>query len=281
MQLAAHFVDKSYQVVIINGDLLDSMPPTLEEVQLAQYFITEISKVSKVLLLDGNHEAINVKKRLSLYDFVLPHNCEYIKDKIISLDGNTYRLTSWSVLKRLTTGSADVLITHVRANMPPHIKAERDMQFIKNYKLCVFGDIHHKYKVASNAFYTSSPYQVAFTSSKPTGSYIVINDDLSWEYVDLQLPQKIKLVGEADAFMDFEPNPTDLYKVVVNGTLEELNKLPKFNNVFYTKVIDVTNAEVEDIPDSTDLIQTLVSKVCESGKFKGKETYVKTLLEGV
>ena len=270
---------KNYNYVIINGDLLDSSRPTLDEVELAQQFIDIIAKESRVYLLDGNHEAVNVKKHTSTYDKIRMHNCRYIKDSIIDLEGVTYRMVSWSQLGALgVKGEADVLVTHVRSSLGAHIEAERCMNFLQDYKLCILGDIHTKHSPAKNAHYTSSPYAVGFTSGSPKGSYIELNG-LNWSYVDLNFAQKVKLTGKVEDFKDFAPNTKDIYKVIVEGTIEDLRTLKYYPNVSYSKVVTSVEAEEVPIPESIDLLDLVVLGVCKVKPFTQSKQKVKNIIK--
>lgn len=275
MKLAKILSLGMYREVIINGDLLDSAKPTIKEIQLAQLFIDTLAVHSDVVLLDGNHEGVDVAKKLSTYDFVRMHNCVHTKDCVVIREGVNIRLTSWSHLKALTKQSiADVLITHVRCDLPPHITAERDMKFLDNYKLCILSDIHSKHSPNSNSHYTNSPYAVNFNSANPNGSYIelnVNNGKFSWKYIDLQLPQKVKLVGNVKDFKEFLPKEENMYKVVVTGTIEELRTLRAYRNVKYFKVIKQITSSVEEIPETVDLLELLVNNVAKTNNYVTKQ----------
>jgi len=165
---------------------------------------------------------------------------------------------------------ADILVTHVRCEMPPHIEAERTTEFLTEYPLVILGDLHSKYSPGGNAHYTNSPYSINFSSSKPNGSYIQLDIDdegYEWKYVDLDLPQKVKFSGKASDFREFKPDPHNLYRVVVEDTLEELRTLPYHKNVMYSKIIKHVIVEAEEIPESTELIDLLVTRVVEANSY--------------
>ena len=287
LALAALLVSKDYTHIVLNGDLLDHARPTLQEAKLAQDFIKIISNINTmVYLLDGNHEAIDVSKKLSTYDYIQMPSCVYIKDSVVQIEERDIRMVSWSHLKALSRPTAaDLLITHVRCEVKPHIKAERDMMFLQEYPLCILGDIHSRYAPADNALYTSSPYAISFSSKDPKGSYIEINmEDMIPHYVDTNLAQKVKLVGVVEDFRDFTPDNKDIYNIVVSGTLEDLRTLKAHKNVLYTKIIDRIEVE-EEIPETTDLHELLVDRVCHINQYESikrgvTSTIIKELIDG-
>jgi len=253
---------KHYDLIVLNGDLLDSPRPTIKEIKLAQDFIDKLR--TDVYLLDGNHEAIDVEGKTSTYDFLRMHHCDYVKDEVLYLQDKRIRSTAWSHLNSLTSPvGADVLITHVRSAMPPHIEAERDMNFLNDYPLCILGDIHSQYSPTPNSHYTGSPYAVNFSSASPKGSYIELDldGDVTWEYVNTDLPQKVKLSAKVAELESFTPDPYNLYKVFVEDSLENLRKLRYFKNVTYVKIIKHVEGSEEDIPDNVDISELLISKV--------------------
>ncbi len=284
--LADSLIAGGYSHIIINGDLLDNARPTLLEVAIAQEFIELLSKVSVVYLINGNHESVDVASRTSTYDYIHMPHCKTVTVDTLTVEGCTFRLVSWSFLKRLTHKvDADILVTHVRSALPPHIDAERDMEFLNDYDLCILSDIHSKYSPHPNTHYTNSPYAVSFNSSSPDGSYIIVNpSDKSWEYVDLDLPQKVRLKGNVGDFIDFKPEARHLYKIVVEGTIEELRKLRVHTNVSYTKVIERIEVDDEELPENTELLDLLVDKVCEINNYTSLDkintkTFIKEVIE--
>ena len=268
-----------YSHIIINGDLLNSPRPTLDEVELAQAFVDSLSESSTVYLLDGNHESVNIREHTSTYDKIRMHNCTYIKDDVVGIEGITYRLVSWSHLNSLgMKKEADILVTHVRSDLGERIKAERCMKFLEDYPLNILGDIHMKHSPVPNAHYTSSPYAVKFTSGSPSGSYIEV-DGMSWRYVDLDLPQKVKLSGQVSDFREFTPNPEHLYKVFVEGSIEDLRTLKYFHNVAYVKIVTRVEGHAEELPESLDLLELVVSGVCNTEPYKGQNQKVTNIIQ--
>ena len=57
----------------------------------------------------------------------------------------------------------DILVTHIRGEVPPHITPEYDFEKLRPWKLILLGDLHfaHKY-LDYPAYYPGSPLNVTF-----------------------------------------------------------------------------------------------------------------------
>ena len=89
----------------------------------------------------------------------------------------------------------------------------------------------------------------------------------------MELPQKVKLSGKASDFRAFNPKSEHIYKVIVEDTIEELRTLKHFRNVTYTKIVKQVTASQEDIPETTDLRELLVDKICEENAYDATMKY--------
>jgi hypothetical protein len=57
----------------------------------------------------------------------------------------------------------DILVTHIRGEVPPHITPEYDFSRLKPWGLCLLGDLHfnHRYH-DTNCYYPGSPLNTTF-----------------------------------------------------------------------------------------------------------------------
>ena len=262
-KLSAILSEGHYDMVVLNGDLFDKARPSLEEIKALRSMIEGLTP--QVYIISGNHESVNITNKLSTYDFIGSFGCDLVKDTNIIIEGYKIRMTSWSHISALGLhDGSDILISHLRSDLPPFIKAERSMEFVHDYQVVILGDIHDKYSPYSNTHYTNSPYSTKFSSSEPTGSFIELTLDgseVDWQYVDTNLPQKIKLVQTVEEYKAQNFNTDNIYKVVVEGTLQEVRNLNSPKNVQLTRVIAEVSVEVEEIPDNEDLFDLLTHRV--------------------
>jgi DNA repair exonuclease SbcCD nuclease subunit len=282
-QLGELLSAKQYSTIIINGDLFDRARPSLEEIKLAQDFISSLLPAT-VYVLDGNHEAIDIRKRLSTFDFIHLQDCIYVKNDNVSIDGVPVYLCSWSHLSFLTniTAESKICISHLRADAGKYIKAERSMDFTKKFDLVILGDIHKMFSPFDNTHYTGSPYAVSFNSAIPSGSYIELTTSTQeWQWVTLDLPQKVKLKGNVELISKIPFNDNYLYKCEVEDTIENLRQLRAYSNVEYIKIVKQVKVEVEK-PDVIDFTDLLTNAVIKTSKYKGKKAATaKKIIKGV
>lgn len=291
--LIDELITKAPNIVVFAGDLLDKPNPTLEEQQLLMYAINKLeSNKITVKIIAGNHEAVT--ESTSSYDFILPYSSNYITT------GRLYNLRSLTkvdlgiVLKGWTTVKTDnhmktddILITHLRANHGL-IKEEYNIKELSEcYSQVFMGDLHFRYSPFDNVHYTSSPYSSRFTDKPLTDyGYIMLNSsDKTWEYIDLQLPCKVKRSCKASELdKTLKGLEKHLVKLDISGTLEELNKLPLLSNVIYNKeVVDVTQVQISTQAQAGTL-DALEDYVIASGfteKYPDSESKIKDVINNL
>lgn len=278
-------------VIIFNGDLLDRAIPTLSEIRLLnQAFKSIITSGIRCVLLDGNHEAVN--KESSTYDYLTFSDVEYIKNRVMHLNGVSLYLCSWSRLGTLRDNKADILVSHYRASMPGLYEAEIDIaEHYDNYKFGILGDIHDMYtpKDFPNFTYTSSPYSISGVQKADNLGYIELDitaGSFSYTRVPLKLPQRFKYKVRASELKDFTPQSEHQYNLVVSGTIQELNALQRFPNVTYTKIPELVQGLSTTDPTQTSssvtvpFIDKLANHVAlEVGKTTKQSTIKEVLQE--
>lgn len=208
---------------IIGGDTFDKLP-NMEE--LEEYFNLIEHCIIPTIIIPGNHEALkknttfmtNLKKATSrINDLVM------IVDNFETLDGIDY--IPYNKLKEYHPGDidfhSDILVTHVRGEIPPHVKPEVDLSIFDRWKVVLAGDLHSYDNSQRNILYPGSPITTSFHRGEvDTGVIILDTDTLEHVWVKLDMPQLIrKTVGIND------PKPqTPFHHTVyeVEGSLDEL-----------------------------------------------------------
>ena len=260
------------QIIIFAGDLLDVARPSIEELGL---FYSALAKLEgngiKVRIIDGNHEALT--ESTSLYDYIMPDDKRYVKDGYIYHIRNVaqpnlgIRLSGWTSVKTAKHEDGHVLITHLRANHGL-LKEEYDIKHLsETYGTVFMGDLHFRYSPYDNVHYTSSPYSTKFTdkSLSDYGYIMLETQDYSWEYINLNLPCKVKAKCIcADVPELIKHNKKHLLKLEVSGTLEELESLPIEDNVIYQKVVQESLVIAQVQTPNTDVLDKLSTYVTDS-----------------
>lgn len=241
-----HALESQAGAHIIGGDLFDRLP-NMEELDL--YFKFVEGCTIQTFIYPGNHEALkrnttflsflkSVTSRVNplvriIDDFetlefddgslvdILPYNRlkEYEKDPNIWDSGSDHR----------------ILCTHVRGEIPPHVKPEVDLNIFEEWDIVLAGDLHSYGNSQRNILYPGSPVTTSFHRSLvDTGVIILDTATLEHEWIKLEVPQLLRKtvqVGE-------ELTPGAYHHVIyeVEGDLSELGEI-KDSELLDKKVI--------------------------------------------
>ena len=85
-----------------------------------------------------------------------------------------------------------MLFTHVRGEIPPHVVPEVDLDRFDKFKTVFAGDLHAHENTQRNIVYPGSPMTTSFHRNKVKTGALLIDDDWTWEWVELVLPQLIR-----------------------------------------------------------------------------------------
>ena len=220
-----HELEKQCNMHIIGGDLFDRLP-NMEELELYFSFISNVS--IPTLIYDGNHEATKKNKTfftqlkkvsrdinplvkvvdMSYYDNdfgfgVLPYADLHRKNAIELFDPKK------------------PLFTHVRGEIPPHVKPEVDLDRFEDFPVVFAGDLHAHSNTQRNIVYPGSPMTTSFHRNEVETGYLLINPtDWSWRWDPFELPQLIrKTVTDPSEMV-----PTDWHHTIyeIEGDIQEL-----------------------------------------------------------
>ena len=223
---------------IIAGDVFDKKPEA-DEVCL---FLSYINSVNlPTYIIPGNHEA--TKKGKSFLSHFAQENA--IKNpfvhiittnKRIDIQGQTFQFFPYGEMQLdnlPTPYSKDILVTHIRGEVPPHITSEYDFEKLRPWKLILLGDLHfaHKY-LDYPAYYPGSPLNVTFDrdDKREYGVNIVTktnNTNYDVEFINLKLPKLIrKSISVKDKMV-----PDDFNHIIyeITGSIDELSKIENSN----------------------------------------------------
>jgi len=219
-------IQSECDLFVIGGDVFDKLP-NMEE--LETYFDLVNSCKVDTIIYAGNHEAVKkdttflsnlkqVTNRLNplvtvIDDYCKVENMDFIPyNKLKEFEKDPFQICG------------DICFTHVRGEIPPHVKPEMDLSLFDRWKLVLAGDLHSYENSQLNILYPGSPVTTSFhRHSVDTGVIILDNVTLEHEWRKLQLPQLIrKTVGVDD------PKPaTDYDHTIyqVEGDMQELGEL--------------------------------------------------------
>ena len=210
---------------IIGGDLFDRLP-NMEELELYFSFIRKV-KVPTIIF-DGNHEATRKNKtfftQLKQVSRDINPLINVVDISYIDYDLG-YGILPYADLHR--KGSIDhfdtnmPLFTHVRGEIPPHVKPEIDLDLFEDFPVVFAGDLHAHSNCQRNIVYPGSPVTTSFHRNKVDTGYIVIEpESWNWTWHKFNLPQLIrKSVTDPSEMV-----PTDFHHTIyeLQGDMQDL-----------------------------------------------------------
>jgi len=197
------YEDNSADLVIVGGDIFDSTP-SLEELSLFFEFVSLINKPT--IIYDGNHEATKKGKTFfaELSNIVSRVNSKvYIVTEVstaadvLGMEGlSGIDIVPYCKLKSLETPeqfTGRILCTHVRGEIPPHVKPEIDLSLLSGWELVLAGDLHAYSNSQRNILYPGSPVTTSFHRAiTQTGYLLVDTETLVHKFVEFEVPQLLK-----------------------------------------------------------------------------------------
>jgi hypothetical protein len=221
-------MQESADLVIIGGDVFDRLP-TMDEVELYFDFVESFTKPT--LIYPGNHEMLkkdttfltNLKKSTHRLNPLASVVDDYYENVGFGVDIIPYnKLKDFE--KHGCILNNRILCTHVRGEIPPHVKPELDLELFNRWNIVLAGDLHSYENSQRNILYPGSPYTTSFHRSRvDTGAILLDADSLEHTWLKFNLPQLIKRTITADE----TPVSTDFDHTVyeVQGDMQELGEL--------------------------------------------------------
>ena len=215
-------------LIIVGGDVFDRLP-TMDEVELYFDFVESFHKPT--MIYPGNHEMLkkdstflsNLKKSTHRLNPLVSLVDDYHENVGFDLDIIPYnKLKDFEKHGREFGGR--ILCTHVRGEIPPHVKPEVDLDIFNRWQVVLAGDLHSYENSQRNILYPGSPYTTSFHRSRvDTGAILLDADSLEHTWLKFNLPQLIKRTIAADE----TPVATDFDHTIyeVQGDMQELGDL--------------------------------------------------------
>ena len=251
-------LEQSCDIHIIAGDVFDKKPEP-DEICL---FLTYINSVNiPTYIIPGNHEA--TKKGESFLEHFTQENA--IKNPNVHLITKNQRIeinNTWfqffpygemQIDNLPKPYDQDILVTHIRGEVPPHITAEYDFEKLRPWKLILLGDLHfaHKY-LDYPAYYPGSPVNVTFDRDEKREYGINLIDfksidNYSVEFIDLKLPKLLRKTISVNDNMLKDSFNHIMYEVT--GSVDELSKIKNselLDKKIATKVTEDSKLDLKD-----------------------------------
>lgn len=230
--------------IVHGGDIFDRLP-TMEEIEIFFEMLEMLSGFGQVMYA-GNHEASG-KHSSWLKHFasaMTNYNCDYIDEFTQNYWEGIDILPYPDLKKNHWHGKSNkVLLTHVRGEIPPHVKPEVDLALFKGWDLVLAGDLHAHSNSQKNIQYPGSPMTNTFhrTESKGENGVILLHDSV-YTFIPLNLPQLIRKTVSKAEDMIASDNHHVIYELV--GDMQELKQQePKINKELLDKKITTRASE--------------------------------------
>lgn len=222
-------MQESADILVIGGDVFDRLP-NMDEVEL--YFELVDSFKKQTIIFPGNHEML--KKDTTFLTF-LKRTTERLNPYVMVID-DYYSLPEgidfipYTKLKDFEKNghpfSGKVLCTHVRGEIPPHVKPEVDLSIFSRWDKVLAGDLHSYENSQLNILYPGSPYTTSFHRGPvDTGAILLDTTTMDHEWLKFALPQLIKRTITAEEAKSAQPTDFDHTIYEVQGDMQELGSL--------------------------------------------------------
>jgi DNA repair exonuclease SbcCD nuclease subunit len=181
-------------LLVLGGDVFDRVP-TMPELGL--YFeMLEAIKDTRTIIYPGNHEAVKKNttflSNLSLVTLAATDSNVRIIDDFLTIDNMDF--IPYNRLKEPWPDfSGNICFTHVRGEIPPHVKPEIDLSLLDRWTLVLAGDLHSHSNSQRNIVYPGSPLTTSFHRNEVDSGIIMLDSEsLQWEFTSLGLPQLLR-----------------------------------------------------------------------------------------
>lgn len=216
----------SCDLFVVGGDIFDKLP-NMQELEV--YFDFIASCTIETIIYSGNHEMLkkdttfltNLKTATNRINPLvrIVDTCETLFDGLVDIiPYNCLKTANFSEF------NAPILMTHVRGDIPPHVKAEIPVEKFRQWRVVLAGDLHSYDNCQANILYPGSPATTSFHRNLvDTG--VIEFDTSTFDHVwhKLQLPQLIRQTIKAG---DETPQTSYHHTIYeVEGDLAELSQL--------------------------------------------------------
>lgn len=228
-QLMQHSVQAD--MLVVGGDIFDKLP-NMEELEIYYDIVANCS--IPTLIYPGNHES--VKKDTTFFSHLkrvtklLNSLVTVVDDYYTHYEGDAvFDIIPYNKLKEyeknegtyLRPKPAPLLFTHVRGEIPPHVKPEVDLSIFDKWQTVLAGDLHSYDNSQRNILYPGSPVTTSFHRNLvDTGVIMFDTSTMEHEFIKLKLPQLIRKTIQAGEPMLATQYDHTIYEV--EGDMAEL-----------------------------------------------------------
>lgn len=227
-------LESETDITVLAGDIFDKKP---EPDEICLFLDYANSVRNPTIAIPGNHEATS-KGKTFLEHFHREHAINndnfylFTENSRIELSGQGFQLFPYGAVQTKTIPKyveGDILVTHIRGEVPPHITPEFDFEALRPWKLVLLGDLHfnHRYQDYP-AYYPGSPINTTFDRDETRKYGVDIIDfksveDYTVNFRDLKLPKLIRRTVKAGQELLGDAKHHVVYEL--KGSIDELSKV--------------------------------------------------------
>ena len=248
------FKEQDCELEVHGGDIFDKVP-TMEELSVyIGYLWRNVDR--RRIVYDGNHEA--TKKGDTFLKYIkemVPENTDIITSEQAYFGYNLHIIPYTEIHKlKNKLAKTEILLTHVRGEIPPHVKPEVDLELFDKWDIVFAGDLHAHSNSQRNIVYPGSPRTVTFHRNNVELGVISFDTDRprDWKWHRINVPQLIRKTID---------DPSDMVKTDFDHTIYELTgnvldlaKVDKDSDLLDKKIVqneelatlDLTNMSIEE-----------------------------------
>ena len=229
-----HKLESDCDVHILAGDVFDRKPEP-DEVCLFLRFANSVT--IPTYIIPGNHEATRKGKTFLEYfheqhAITNPNVVLITENKSENIQGQDFCFFPYGEMQTDNLPEykeGEILVTHIRGEVPPHITPEYDFEKLRPWPLILLGDIHFNHRYLDYpAYYCGSPMNVTFDrdNTKNYGVNIIEYTDKTNYSIDFKIFNLPKLIRKTVNVTD-ELKEEDYHHTIyeVTGNLDELSKV--------------------------------------------------------
>ena len=225
-------------IIVLGGDIFDKLP-NMEELDI--YYKMIKTFIKPTFIIDGNHEATKKGATFLTHLKFVSNNINplvHIIDDYFTYEGIDFipycKLKDYEKNQNVPNFENRILVTHVRGEIPPHVKPEIDLALFDRWEVVLAGDLHSYDNCQRNILYPGSPVTTSFhRNTVDTGVILFDTDTLAHEWRKLELAQLLrKTINAGDPMPTTWPHHT-IYEV--EGDMAELSNME--DNVLLDKKV--------------------------------------------
>lgn len=225
-QIHSLILTHDIDLVVLGGDIFDKLP-NMEELEVYWDWVSRLQV--KTFIYAGNHEALK-KNTTFLTNLKSVTNLLNKKVEIID-DFYSYENMDFIPYNKLKEYfpqdidfHGDILFTHVRGEIPPHVKPEVPLEIFERWKYVLAGDLHSHTNSQRNILYPGSPVTTSFhRNTVDTGVIVFCTSTYNYTWEKLELPQLIRKTIKAGEEMPATDYHHTIYEV--EGDMAELSNM--------------------------------------------------------